>query len=288
MVISLADRFNQLKVRRYADDLLTVVKEIPVGLNTMIPTKMHLERIEDYTSEGGESRFYQTEPFMNLNLTGMSRDSGRSISPHAERFLYTRNYDKQIYDECLSNMQPVPYNFTWSLSIRTNSYEDSSQILEQILPYFNDDAFLRIRELPFLNVERNLQVTLDGVSPDISADMGEEQMRSVNWTIDFTVKGFMYRPIADVGLIEKIRLIMEVGDEGTEVVDYTITGVRLGDWVSVAYGSAIPADALLLQTYRDVDNALMVKYKQPVTSVPEGGYDLTARDEFVATYKVKN
>ena len=36
VTIALADKFNNLKIRRYGDDLITVVKEIDVGLNRIL------------------------------------------------------------------------------------------------------------------------------------------------------------------------------------------------------------------------------------------------------------
>lgn len=285
ITVALADRFNQLKIRRYGDDWITVVKEIPVGLNTMIPTKMHLERIEDYTSEGGDARFYQTEPFMNLNLTGISRDSSRSYSSHSQRSLYVGEYNKQIFDSVMGNLQPTPYDFSFSLTIRTNAYEDSSQILEQILPYFNDDNYLRVRELPFINVERQLKVNLESCSPDVSTSLGEEEMRSVNWTIDFVVKGWMYRPIRDVGLIEKIGVLIET-ESGDPISDYMIHGVRLSDFQILPYGDTIPSDALGIEVYDDA-GTLMVRFKQPLEPIPLDALDVNIRDDgTTATYKV--
>jgi hypothetical protein len=287
VTIALADKFNNLKIRRYGDDLITVVKEIDVGLNTMLPTKMHLERIEDYTSEGGESRFYQTEPFMNLNLTSISRDNTRSYSSNSERLLSETPYKEGFVGDVLSNMQPTPYNFGWTLTIRTNAYEDSSQILEQILPFFNDDAYLRVKELPFLNIERQLKVTLDSVSPDVSSSLGEDEMRSVNWTIDFTLQAWMYRPIRDVGLIEKIEVLMQDTEENT-LADFTIHGSRLSDYVLGDYGDTVPSDALDLIVYKEGD-VLKIKYKQPLDPIPSDAVNIEVReDKQVVTWKVYN
>jgi hypothetical protein len=287
--IALADRFNNIKVRRFADDWISVVKTLDVGLNTMVPTKMQLERTEDYTSDGGQQRFYQTEPFMNLSLSGLNIDKSRNANIQAVRELYTDRYGQAFVDDIFSDLAPTPYNFSWRLQIRTNSYEDSSQILEQILPFFNDDNFLRIRELPFLNIERNIQVVLDGVSPEIPDSLGEEEMRSVNWTIDFTLKGFMYKPTSNIKIIEKIRTIVELEQNGviTRDFDFDVRGIRLStQWYYVDSLEDLPSDAFLGQ----VDTSVVpvrIKYKIPITPIPIEAVDIKAdSNKNIVTFKI--
>lgn len=288
-VIALADRFNQIKVRRYGDDWIQVVKEIPVGLNTMIPTKMQLERTEDYTSQGGGARFYQTEPFMNLNLTNLTIDKSRNANIQAVRELYVNRYKQKFVDDVFSDMTPTPYNFSFQLQVRTSSYEDSSQILEQILPFFNDDNFLRIREIPFLNIERNIQVVLDGVSPSIPDSIGEEEMRGMTWSIDFTLKGFMYRPISNVKLIEQIRVIVDMEQNGVLVrdFDFDIRGIRLSNTYSYCANlNDLPSNGFL----PEVDTSVIpyrIKYRVPQQPIPTEAVDIEADSEKnIVTFKI--
>ena len=219
--IALADRFNQIKVRRFADNFIDVVKVIPVGLNLNIPTKMHLERTEDFTSEGG-NRYYQTEPFMNLKFDSMDHDPSRNKGINETRTLYVGEFnkiDKINGTNVIDDLSPVPYNYNFTLSIRTKHYEDVWQILEQILPYFNDDNYLRVREFPFLNIDRDIRIKLTSNSPDIPDQMSEEEGRQVYWTLGFVLEGWLYRPIKQTLFLKKIGLIVNSQPEDTEIVE---------------------------------------------------------------------
>jgi hypothetical protein len=56
-----------------------------------------------------------------------------------------------------------------------------------------------------LNIERDLAVYMDGVSPDFSDDMSESDSRHVNASINFTVHGYMYRPFTQSKVIKIIN-----------------------------------------------------------------------------------
>ena len=285
VVIALAERFTHLKVRRYESDWATVVKEIPVGLNTLVPTKMQLERIEDYSSQGGRSRFYQTVPFMNLNLTGLSLDTSRARGSNDMRNLYIGTFGEVTADNIISDMTPSPWNFDFTLTVKTESYEDSSQILEQILPYFSDENFLRVRDIPFLNVERNLKVVLNNVSPDIPESFGEEEMRVVNWTINFTVHGWLYRPIADVALIERIRVIVNTIEPNGNLdndMTYTLGAIRMTDWLIVDNLLDLQSQQPFYLAESIVINGVpKIRYKQTISPLPTGS-------EFIGVDSQKN
>ena len=276
IIISFADMFNKIKVRRYADDWFTIVKEIPVGLNTLVPTKMYLERIEDYTSEGGSSRFYKTTPFMNLNLTGLSIDKSRNMSSNSLRVLYEKKEDISSINDILTDMQPVPYTFDFKLTIKTGLYSDFIQIIEQILPFYNDDAYLRVQEIPFLNIERDLKVTILNVSPEVPTEMGEEDSREVNCEIDFSVEGWMYRPIRDIALIKRIKMLIdqngvekEHNDVGYHLGSFDTEGnFIVGGWYEIPYGDLVPADAVCIEFGQNQLLQDVITYKVPEKPIP--------------------
>lgn len=291
ITIALAERFTAIKVRRYEDDWATVVKETPVGLNTLVPTKMQLERIEDFTASGGRSRFYQTAPFMNLNLTGLAPDMQRNRGVNELVDLYVKKFGQNTANEIISHMAPTPYNFNFTLTIKTELYSDSSQILEQILPFFNDDNYLRVREIPFMNLERNLKVVMTGVNPDIPDSFGEEEMRQVNWTIDFTVQGWLYRPISNVALIERIKVYVNAMDRDSNEqpdMEFTVGGVRLTDWIYVDNLIELQAhQPYYLPEVVQVNGVPKVRFKQTITPLPAGSEFIeVVQEKNIATYRL--
>ena len=80
-----------------------------------------------------------------------------------------------------------------------------SQILENILPYFNPNRNIRVKEFSFFNIERDLNVKLTGVTPVVTTDLTENDRRQVSCDIGLTVDAFMYRPFSHESIIKVIE-----------------------------------------------------------------------------------
>ena len=53
---------------------------------------------------------------------------------------------------------------------------------------------LRVKEFSFLNIERDLPVTIIGINTEFIDDMNNEDTKYSNASISFKVDAFMYRP----------------------------------------------------------------------------------------------
>ena len=122
--------------------------------------------------------------------------------------------------------QPTPYDFTFSMQILTESMDDWCQIIENILPYFSPAVYLRVKEFAFLDIERDLQMSLSNISTDFLMEQGEEEKRYVNGNVDFTVKGVLYKPIKNEKVIKQIqsRYMAYDGNNYFQVSQYNTSG----------------------------------------------------------------
>ena len=111
-----------------------------------------------------------------------------------------------------------------------------SQILENILPYFNPKSFLRIKEFSFLNIERDIPVSITGPTFDFSEDLQNEDIKLTNATIGITIEAFMYRPWTYGQIIKIINSQYFVADVGTQVTTSASTSATNGMWLD-AYNS---------------------------------------------------
>jgi hypothetical protein len=105
-----------------------------------------------------------------------------------------------LFNRCL---MPVPYDLDFSLSIFGQYMVELDQILEQIMVFFNPEAFIRIN-IPELNLNYEIKVVISTANLDYPVTMQEEEYRLMTWTIPFIVQTYLFKPKVEVGVIEKI------------------------------------------------------------------------------------
>lgn len=202
---SFIDMFKHIKVRRYKADFITIEKIIDVKPMFGSQSKEHYERVEDYTNEGGRQS-YQQYPALTIVFTGLTPSTTRAKSPNAVRYLVSEDDARtiELADKILSDIEPTPYDYNFTIKIRTNRTEDLQQILEQILPYQRPSRFIRVKEIPFLNLERDINVKLESVSVNLSEEMTSEKNREHTAELSFILEGFQYSPITSPKLMKSI------------------------------------------------------------------------------------
>ncbi len=200
IVIALTDLFNDLKVER-RDSSGTLIKTIRVPITFAPQEKTQFLKLQKQSGQ----RVHMKVPRLALSLTGITYDESRASGVNELRHFFDANLAVETQDSMFEDNNPTPFNFNFSLFVRTDSLQDFSQIIENILPYFNPTLNLRVKEFSFLNIERDLPTTLAGVSPDFLFDQPEDNMRFVNAELEILVKGWMYRPIAEAKIIKTIN-----------------------------------------------------------------------------------
>jgi len=206
--IALLDMFNDMTIYRF-DKERNIVKSIDVPITTGPIEKMQAMGEVNHPSD--TTRYYQHVPKMSLVLNGINHDASRAYSSDDERFWLDDKLSLDNGDSVYSDFQPTPYNFTYTLFIRSDSMEDLAQILENILPYCNPSFMLRVKEFLFLNIERDLPTKLETINLDFTNSMDQESMREVNANLDFTVEGWMYKPVTSAALVKIINSDLFVG-----------------------------------------------------------------------------
>lgn len=140
-----------------------------------------------------------TLPRMSYQMTGFSYDSTRKLNTNNKNFNISSDADK-----VLSQFNPVPYDVDFSLVVYTRNIEDGNQILEQILPYFTPDYTLKINFVPEMGITRNVPIILNSIVPTIDSEGSfNSEVRTVYWTLNFSVKGFIFGAIKEVPIIKQ-------------------------------------------------------------------------------------
>jgi len=202
---SLLERFTHLQVNRYNKARTAIVKTIDVPIAFAPVEKTQQDRLENYSAEPESTgqRYYLQVPRLALVFNGFSYAPDRATAVNEYR--YFQGQDSQHLNAVFKDIQPSPWNFTYTLFIRTDSMSDFSQIVENVLPYFNPKLYLRVKEFSFLNIERDLAVILNDATPDFTDELDKHSMRQINGNITFTVEGWMYKPVDAAKLVKVIR-----------------------------------------------------------------------------------
>lgn len=141
-----------------------------------------------------------TLPQMSFDLKGIKYDPTRKLQTTE------MNYAKSTSTgEILTQYVPVPYNFDFSLYIYVRNVEDGTQIIEQILPFFTPDYTMRITLVPSMGITKDIPIILNDTEYEVDNTGPHDGLdtRTVIWTLNFTVKGYLFGPVNNGHIIKE-------------------------------------------------------------------------------------
>ena len=132
-----------------------------------------------------------TLPIMAFEMTDVRYDSDRKLST-VNRVVTTVAGDS---NSLKYQFVPVPYNFGFRLYVMVKNAEDGTKIIEQILPYFTPDWTTTVHLIPEMDITMEIPVILNNIQQEDVYDGQFQDRRSLIWTIDFTLKGYVFGPV---------------------------------------------------------------------------------------------
>jgi len=148
-----------------------------------------------------------TLPRMSFEIKGLSYDSSRKFVPtQLARTIPPPDSDKKGQPVQYSQYLPVPYNLDIEMAIISKNQDDGLQILEQILPYFHPSLNVSIEIIDETHEERDIAIILNGVGYTDDYEGDYTQRRTLIWTLNFTVKTYLFGPVDVQKDIRKITL----------------------------------------------------------------------------------
>ena len=151
----------------------------------------------DQNPDPTNKRVQITLPRISFEINGISYDSTRKVSP-TQKIRVAKDTD-----ENRNVFMPVPYNLSFELAIISKNQEDGLQILEQILPNFQPHYNLPIKLLPDMNETKDVPVVLSSVEYEDTYEGDFASRRAIIYTLQFTVKTYLYGPVTDKKVIKK-------------------------------------------------------------------------------------
>lgn len=135
-------------------------------------------------------------PRMSYEMNGIAYDASRKQITNMQNFASAGS-------GFISQYMPVPYNFDFSLYLYVRNIEDGNQIIEHILPYFAPDYTIKVNMIPEMGIIKEVPIILNNTSYEVTYEGDRDSdTRMVIWTLNFTVKGFIFGDTSSVGLIE--------------------------------------------------------------------------------------
>jgi len=187
--------FNEISITRNssAGDVTQLIR-VPV---TYAPKEKMLARVEQDPNIDRPTATLPL-PMMSFEMTDVNYDSTRKLL--TTNRIAVKNQDSASSFKYQYN--PVPYNFGFRLYVLVKNAEDGTKIIEQILPYFTPDFTVSVNLIPEMNVTMDIPVVMNSISQEDSYDGNFENRRALIWTLDFTLRGYIYGPIKKSAIIK--------------------------------------------------------------------------------------
>lgn len=214
--------FNNIQIVKKDPETGDIIRQEKVPL-AYGPKSKFLARLEQDPST--ERKVSITMPRISFEMTDITYDAQRKTSP-------IQKYKVSDTGESVKvQYMPVPYNLRFELGILSKTQDDALQILEQILPFFQPSFNVTVMLIPEMEEKKDLPVILNGISYEDDYEDDMMRRRSITYTLDFTLKTYMYGPVSDAAIIKKATVFENLGDfnQHRRVLRYDVTPEALED-----------------------------------------------------------
>ena len=130
-------------------------------------------------------------PRIGFELTGMNFAPERHVNP------ISRFEDETEDGEEITMYNRIPYDITFDVFIGARNIEDSLKVVEQIIPFFNPELTLTIKDKQDFKLETNIPVVLNSTALNIDYQGSLDTRRTIMWTLNFTAKAFYYPDVRE-------------------------------------------------------------------------------------------
>ena len=141
VIVAFGTLFNNIHmVRKNNSGTIVQTMKVPLAYG---PRQKWLQRLDQDPSQ--DSKVAITLPRLGFEIQNLSYDTSRKLN-RVQKFRKVKSSaDKS--GKLDSQYMPVPYNLDIELYAMANQSDDALQIVEQILPYFQPDYTLTIKDM---------------------------------------------------------------------------------------------------------------------------------------------
>ena len=196
LVVAFGTLFNNIYVQRVdLNNAPSQLLKVPLSYGTK--QKWLLRDIQN-PDQRTYSRVEISLPRLAFETVSFQYDAARMNAP-TTRTQFVKNSTTMV-----KTNSPAPYNVGFNLYILSRNLDDGLQILEQILPFFRPDYVITIKDLPEMNLTRDVPISIQGVSYEDTAEGSLQDTTLHIWTLNFNCKAEIYGPVSDTGVIKEV------------------------------------------------------------------------------------
>jgi hypothetical protein len=213
MITAFGDFFNNMYIKR-VNDAGTVLKNLRVPLS-FAPRNKFISRLGEDYAKGGVN--------VNTSLPRLSFDIGSPALDEARmKSKLGRSKQRDDLGTIRALLNPVPYDFPFTLRLWVKSLDDAFQISEQILATFMPELNTQIIDIPEINLVSSVPVILEGNEKLDEYEGSFGDFRVIEWEFNFTMKGYIYRGLSAAGSDKVIKqvnsLLYQMGNNNDDVL----------------------------------------------------------------------
>ena len=199
VVVSFGTLFNNIQLTK-KDNSGNVIQSMKVPL-AYGPKQKWLSRLQE--DPNLNKKVAVTLPRIGFEISGLTYDATRKQNKvmKAKKVL-----DGADNSQLKSGYMPVPYNVDFEMYILAKSSDDALQIVEQILPYFQPEYTVTLREIPELDIIRDVPIILNSISYEDDYEGDFTSRRSIIYTLSFTAKYYLYGPVTSTNVIRTVQV----------------------------------------------------------------------------------
>ena len=210
-VIVFGTLFNNIYIERF-DENGNVAQQMKVPISYG-PREKFLARLDQ--NPDGILKTSIRLPRMAFEMTNFQYAANRKLQTITKIYQPTEVDNKRTLDKVYT---PVPYDITFNLYIMTKSTEDSSRIVEQILPYFTPEWTVSAKLLSGFDAYTDIPLVINSVNVEDSYEGNFTERRALIYTISFTMKAYLFGPTSKSKVIKIANIDFHI-PEDIEAID---------------------------------------------------------------------
>lgn len=188
LVVAFGSLFSDIVVEHPNSDNVNSQIKVPI---TYAPQEKFIRRLLEPSSITDNTRIENQLPRLSYIMSGVNIDASRRLNKSNSFQSPGVDGNGDCTNTGLQVTERVPVNVGFSLFIYTRNFDDTLQIVEQIIPYFNPDHIISIDMndaqtnilIPITMIQNNITEKYDG-------DFGGRRINISS--MSFVAKSFIY------------------------------------------------------------------------------------------------
>ena len=136
-----------------------------------------------------------TLPRIGFEISGLDYDPARKLNRILKKKIVSNTEDKKL-KQMTTQYTPVAYNLNFELFVMAKNSDDGIQIVEQIIPFFQPEYTVSIKEVPEMDTIRDVPIVLNSINYEDTYTGSFTERRAIIYTFNFTAKAYVYGPVS--------------------------------------------------------------------------------------------